>query len=68
MTRRVTVKIRPDGTIEAETHGMYGAECDSVVPKLQALLQARITKQVRTDDYRRTQPIDDNQPLHGGRD
>ena len=56
--RRITIKLRPDGTIEGETHDIFGPECELYIPKLQELLRARVREQRRTDDYTRTQPIE----------
>lgn len=63
MARAITLKIRPDGTIEGETHGIYGPECEAFLPRLQELLLARVRAQHRTEDYTRTQPIEQGEQV-----
>lgn len=63
MRRSITLKIRPDGTVEGETHGMYGPECETYIPKLQELLRARVREQHRTEDFTRTQPIEQSEQV-----
>jgi hypothetical protein len=63
MKRHITLKIRPDGTIEGETHDIFGAECEQYLPILQELLLAKVRTQHRTDDYTRTQPIEQREQV-----
>lgn len=59
--RSITLKIRPDGTVEGETHGIYGPECETYLPKLQELLGARLREQRRTEDFTKVQPIEQSE-------
>jgi hypothetical protein len=61
--RTITLKIRPDGTIEGETHDIFGPECEQYLPILQELLRAKVRRQYRTDDYTRTQPIEQSEQV-----
>ena len=61
--RRITLTIRPDGTIAGETHDIFGPECEAYLPKLQELLRARVRDQYRTEDYTRTQPIESSEQV-----
>lgn len=51
MTKQLVVKLRPDGTVDAETFGMYGAECLDHIEALEALLDAQTTSSSFTADY-----------------
>lgn len=50
--KSITVRIHPDGTIEAETHGMKGEECLAYVSPLEDLLAAETIASHFTDEYR----------------
>lgn len=51
MRKQLIVSLRPDGTIDAETMGMYGDECLSYVSVLEDLLDATATRSAFTADY-----------------
>jgi hypothetical protein len=51
MTRRLTVRIRPDGSIEAETHGMKGPECLSYIETLERLTEAETVDSWYTSEF-----------------
>jgi DUF2997 family protein len=49
--KRVTLRIRRDGTVEAETHGMKGRECLPYITRLEELLEAEAVDSDYTEDY-----------------
>jgi hypothetical protein len=49
--KRITLRIRPDGTVEAETHGMKGRECLPYITRLEDLLEAEAVDSDYTEDY-----------------
>lgn len=53
MSKQVIVTVRRDGTVDAETIGMYGAECLDYFAVLEDLLDATVTGSDYTDDYHR---------------
>lgn len=53
MAKQVIVRVRKDGTVEAETVGMYGAECLDYFDALEDLLGAETASSAYTDDYHR---------------
>ncbi len=56
MTKRLTVRIRPDGSIEAETHGMQGPECLPYIETIEGLTDARAVDSWYTAEFFETQP------------
>ncbi len=55
MTKRITVRIRPDGSIEAETHGMRGPECLPYIERLERLTDSEAVDSWYTDEFFETQ-------------
>lgn len=51
MSKHLVVKLRPDGTVDAETFGMTGDECLSYIAALEDLLDATTTQSSFTADY-----------------
>lgn len=51
MAKQLVVKLRADGTVDAETFGMYGAECLDHIEALEALLDAETSSSTFTADY-----------------
>lgn len=49
--KQLIVQVRPDGTVHAETVGMYGAECLDYIAVLENLLDAEATASSFTDAY-----------------
>lgn len=56
MKRQLVVQVRPDGTVHAETFGMYGDECLDSIALLEDLLDAETVASTFTDDYHRVAP------------
>jgi hypothetical protein len=54
--KTVSIRIFPDGTVRAETHGVKGADCLAYIPKLEALIQAETIDSAFTDEYHETEP------------
>ena len=52
--KKIIVRIGADGTVDAETVGMYGAECLDYFAALEDLLAATTQSSSYTDDYHRT--------------
>ncbi len=55
MTKRLTVRIRPDGSIAAETHGMQGPECLPYIETIEGLTDARAVDSWYTDEFFQTE-------------
>jgi hypothetical protein len=51
MVKQLVVKLRTDGTVDAETFGMQGPECLDYIETLEALLDAETTSSTFTPDY-----------------
>ncbi|SEB59524.1 Protein of unknown function [Paramicrobacterium humi] len=51
MAKQLIVKLRRDGTVDAETAGMHGAECMDYICALENLLEAQTMTSSFTDDY-----------------
>lgn len=49
--KRITLRIRRDGTVEAETHGMKGRECLPYITQLEDMLEAEAVDSDYTQDY-----------------
>jgi hypothetical protein len=50
---RVVVTVAPDGTVRAETQGVYGERCLDYVAMLEELLAARTVRSEYTADHAR---------------
>ncbi len=55
MARQVQIRIKPDGSIEAETLGLKGARCLDVLPQLETMLGALATESEYTAEYHETE-------------
>lgn len=51
MAKQLVVRLRADGTVDAETIGMQGAECLDHIEALEALLDAETVSSSFTEDY-----------------
>lgn len=60
MTKQLVVRLRPDGTVDAETVGMRGSECLDHIQELENLLEATTTSSRFTEDYAAA-PLDEVQ-------
>lgn len=49
--KRLVVQVRADGSVHAETFGMYGQECLDHITALEDLLEATTTSSSYTEDY-----------------
>lgn len=49
--KRVTLRIRRDGTVEAETHGIKGRECLPYIAELEDLLDAEAVDSDYTGEF-----------------
>lgn len=52
--KQLIVRVHADGTIDAETIGMYGDECLEYFEALEDLLDAQTSSSAYTADYDRT--------------
>ncbi|MEL5991942.1 DUF2997 domain-containing protein [Microbacterium phosphatis] len=73
MTKQLIVRVHKDGTIDAETIGMHGAECLDYFEALEDLLGASTAASAYTADYDRATADDewhnvdhDHTQGHGG--
>ncbi|GAA5210720.1 DUF2997 domain-containing protein [Microbacterium kyungheense] len=51
MAKQLVVRLRADGTVDAETIGMKGPECLDHIEALEALLDAETVSSSFTEDY-----------------
>jgi len=51
MAKQLVVRLHADGTVDAETFGMHGAECLDHIEALEALLDAQTVSSRFTEDY-----------------
>ncbi|TFD57699.1 DUF2997 domain-containing protein [Cryobacterium suzukii] len=49
--KQLIVQVRPDGTVHAETVGLYGNECLDYIAILENMLDAETTTSSFTDAY-----------------
>ena len=49
--KQLIVQVRPDGTVHAETLGMYGNECLDYIAVLENMLEAETSASSFTDAY-----------------
>lgn len=57
MSKYVQIRILKDGTVEAVTNGMKGAECTSYIPILEDLLQSETETSNYTAEYYETESL-----------
>jgi len=56
--KQLIVSVRTDGTVHAETVGMYGEECLDYFAVLEDLLDAEVVSSTYTADYSATAQAD----------
>ena len=66
--KKLVVRLRPDGSVAAETFGMTGAECLDYIEQLEALLDAETTSSQFTEDYTRVASAASDSLLQEDRD
>lgn len=49
--KQLIVQVRPDGTVHAETLGLYGTACLDYIAVLENMLDAETTESSFTDAY-----------------
>lgn len=54
MGKQIIVRVHDDGTVDAETVGMYGPECLDYFAVLEDILEAETVSSSYTEDYHRT--------------
>lgn len=54
MTKRLIITVGRDGSVRAETRGVFGSACLDDVGLLEDLLDATTVDSAFTDDYHRT--------------
>lgn len=62
--KTITLRIRRDGTVEAETHGMNGRECLPYIGKLEQLVEADAVDSEYTAEYYHTAQAADEGVIH----
>lgn len=53
--KQLIVQVHKDGTVNAETIGMFGDECLDYISVLEDLLEAETVQSSFTEDYKRVQ-------------
>lgn len=57
MSRRIQLRVYPDGRIEAVTQGVKGASCTDYIAVLEELLQAETIESAYTPEYYEKQEV-----------
>ena len=55
--KQITLKIRPDGTVEAETHGVKGRSCLDYIAILEQLTGGKTVDSAFTPEFREREEI-----------
>lgn len=55
MTKKMQIKLLPNGEIRMETHGVKGKKCDDYVELFKKLVNANIIDVQHTDEYYQTE-------------
>ena len=55
MTKKMQIKLMPNGEIRMETHGVKGKKCDEYVELLKKLVNVNIVDLKHTDEYYETE-------------
>lgn len=59
--KQLIVQVHKDGTVNAETIGMFGDECLDYISVLEDLLEAETVQSSFTEDYKRAQITSDHE-------
>ena len=57
MAKQVRLRLYPDGRVQAETAGIKGPACASVLPLLEQLLDAEVVESAWTEEYYQTAEV-----------
>lgn len=57
MTKRVVIRVRQDGSIEARSLGALGRSCMRMIEPVERMLGASVVQSERTADYYETQHL-----------
>jgi hypothetical protein len=63
MSESFTVRIFPDGTVQAEVHGARGKRCTDYIAILEELLEAETVDSGYTAEYHQTQHLREESPV-----
>lgn len=55
--KRISIRISPDGRIQAETHGIKGRECTEYIRILEEILEAETQDSSYTPEYYETEEV-----------
>lgn len=55
--KSVQIKLKPDGSMEIETHGVKGKQCLKYMDIFTSMLQAQITDSAFTSEYYETEEV-----------
>ena len=51
MSKKLIIKIRKDGTLEAETKGIKGKKCEDYIKVIEELTDSKVIKSEHTQEY-----------------
>ena len=60
MSKQIVIRVRPDGSLSAETHGMKGDDCLSYIPVIEVLTDAATVRSHFTSEYHETDVESEN--------
>ncbi|GAB1354406.1 hypothetical protein MASR1M12_31440 [Erysipelotrichia bacterium] len=49
--KKIIIRIKPDGVIEATTKGIKGPACVNIIEKLETIMKAEVVHSERTDEF-----------------
>ena len=55
MSKKLIIKIRKDGTIEAETKGIKGKKCEDYIKVIEELTNSKVIDKEYTSEYYETE-------------
>jgi len=61
MDQKVKIRIKPDGTIEAETQGIKGKACTDYIKILEEMLEAKTVESEYTSEFYEQEQVMINQ-------
>jgi hypothetical protein len=57
MTKKIKIRVFPDGTVRAESMGIKGKACTDYIKIMEALASAETFESEYTSEYHETEPV-----------
>lgn len=62
--KTVSIRIYPDGIVQAETNGIKGKQCKDYIPVINQLVNARHTEVELTSEYYENELLEKNEQVN----